>query len=56
MTVILKALTSIGLVLLSEAMIKEFIIWLAEKVANSTKTTIDNEFVEMVKRHLGRGI
>ena len=47
---ILVALKSIGMALLSEAVIKKLVIWGLEKLVESTKTTADNELLEMVKK------
>lgn len=54
MTIILKALTSIGLSLISEKAIKEFLLWILQKGADSSKATWDNELVDLVKKHMGK--
>lgn len=54
MSIIIKALSSLGLRLLSEKLIEELILWGLEKLAKSSKTRVDDELLEMAKRHLGK--
>ena len=48
-SVILKAAARIGLSLLMGKHMEDFLIWVAEKVAASTRTTVDDELVKIVK-------
>lgn len=47
-----KVLMSLGMRLLSEKLLEELLIWLLEKLAASSKTKVDDELLEMVKKAL----
>jgi len=47
-----KVLLSIGMRLLSEAVLEQLLVWVLEKLAASTKTKVDDELLEMVKSAL----
>ena len=47
-----KVLFRIGMQLLSEKVLEELILWSLEKLAKSSKTTIDDELFEIVKKAL----
>jgi hypothetical protein len=54
MSIVMKALMSMGMKLLTEKFLEEIIVWGMKKLAASTKTKIDDELAETVARHLGR--
>lgn len=47
-----KVLMSIGIKLLSESVLEKLILFAAEKLAKSTKTRVDDELFEIVKKAL----
>lgn len=54
MAIILKALMGMGAKLLTEQLIEELVVWGMDLLAKSTKTKVDDELAEMVKKHLGK--
>lgn len=52
MSILLKTLLSLGIKLLTEKYLEELIIWILTKLAKSTKTKVDDELVEITKKHL----
>lgn len=53
-TLLPKVLLSIGIRMLSEETIEKLLIWGMEKLAASTKTTVDDELLQMVKDALAK--
>lgn len=49
LTILLKAVTGIGMKLLSEKLVMELIIWAMGKLVKSTKNKWDDELYEMAK-------
>ena len=47
-----KVLMGIGMQLMSEKLLEELILWSLEKLAKSSKTKVDDELFEMVKKAL----
>lgn len=52
MSAILKVLVTLGTKLLAEAALTELFIFMAQKLAESTKTKADDQLVEIIKKHL----
>ena len=51
-SVVSKALLSLGMKLLSEKLLEQLIVYSLGKLAESTKTSIDDEIYKLVKGHL----
>lgn len=49
---LLKMLTGMAMKLLSEKLLEELLLWCLKKLAESTKTKVDNELLAMVEKHL----
>ena len=49
-----KILLSLGIRLLNEKLVEELLIWGIGKLAASTKTNVDDELYEMVKKALDK--
>ena len=47
-----KVLFSIGMKVLSEKLLEELLLWSLQKLAESSKTTVDDELFAMVKKAL----
>lgn len=47
---LLKALTSIGMALIAGDRLEDLLIWMAEKLAGMTKSSIDDEAVAQIKK------
>jgi len=48
----MQTLLSMGMKLMAGPAIEELFIWLAETLAKSTKTTVDDELVAIIKKNL----
>ena len=51
-SVISKALLSLGMKLLSEKLLEQLIVFSLGKLAESTKTKVDDKIFKIVKEHL----
>jgi hypothetical protein len=54
MGIALQMLISLGTKLLTEALLEELLIFTLEKMAKLTKSKVDDELVDMIKKHLDK--
>ena len=52
LTILLKAVTGIGMKLLSEKLVMELIVWAMGKLVKSTKNKWDDELYDLAKSEL----
>jgi hypothetical protein len=54
MNIAINMLLSLGTKLLTEKLLEELLLYILGALAKSTKTKVDNELLDMVKKHLGK--
>ena len=54
MSMVIKMLVSMGTKLLTEALLEELVLFILRKLAESSKTKIDDEIYNMVEKHLNK--
>lgn len=48
----IKMLSGLAMKLLSEKLLEELLLWSLEKMAQSTRTKVDDQLYKLVKEHL----
>ena len=54
LAVLPKVLLSLGMKLLSEKLVEELLLWSLGKLADMTKTKVDDELYQLVTKHLNK--
>ncbi len=52
MSILMKLAGSIAMKLLTSDALQDLFIWSAEKLAANTKSSVDDELVDIIKKHL----